>query len=406
MKNLFSILLSIFIFTEILPAQEAAQWRGKDRDGIYNETGLLKSWPAEGPKLLWYTESIGDGHASAAVVAHDRIYTAGTIDGKGIIFAFSLDGKLIWSTPYGDEWIESYPGSRSTPLIDEGKVYLMSAFGKIVCLSADKGNMIWSVDVMKDYDGRNITWGVTENLLIDGDKLFCTAGGIKDNVIALNKNTGKLIWSNPGNGEISAYCSPTLIRVGSRRIVVTMTQKSILGLDAETGKMLWSHGQANKYSVHANTPLYNNGYLYCVSGYGYGGVMLKVSADGLNVEQVWKNSKLDSRMGGMVLLNGRVYGLGDQVKGLYCLDWKTGNEIAYDKFNGKFGSIIAADGMIYTYDESGEVALVEPTATGFKKVSGFKVPYGAAQHWAHPVIENGRLYIRHGNALMVYDIRK
>ena len=127
----------------------------------------------------------------------------------------------------------------------------MSAFGKVVCLDAEKGNLVWSVDIMKDYDGRNIVWGVTENLLIDGNKLFCTVGGIKNNVIALNKNTGKLIWSSPGNGEVSAYCSPLLITLPTRKIVVTLTEKSILGLDAETGKKLWSHEQVNQYAVHA-----------------------------------------------------------------------------------------------------------------------------------------------------------
>jgi len=406
MKSLFALAFCLTISTNLITAQEASQWRGKDRDGIYDEKGLLRSWPADGPKLLWHYDNLGDGHASASVVAHEKIYTAGTIDGKGIVFAFSLDGKLIWSTPYGDEWIESYPGSRSTPVINEGKVYLMSAFGKIVCLSADNGNLIWTVDIISDYNARNIVWGVTENLLIDGEKLFCTAGGEKNNVIALNKNTGKLIWSCPGNGEISAYCSPMLITMPARKIVVTMTEKSILGIDAATGKKLWSYEQVNMYSVHANTPLYKNGYLYCVSGYGYGGVMLKLSADGSSVEKAWKNAALDSRMGGVVLLNGKIYGLGDKIKGLHCLDWKTGEELAFEKMNGRFGSIISADGLLYTYDESGEVALIEPTLTGFKKLSGFKVPYGAAQHWAHPVIENGRLYIRHGTSLMVYDIRK
>ena len=406
MKHLFCIILSSLLFSTILFSQEAAQWRGKDRDGIYMETGLLRSWPADGPKLLWHYDEIGDGHASAAVVSHDRIFTAGTVNGKGNVYAISLDGKLIWSTPYGDEWVESYPGSRSTPVVNNGKVYVMSAFGKIFCLSADKGNLVWSVDIKKDYGARNIVWGVTENLLIDGDKLFCTAGGEKNNVIALNKNTGKLIWSNPGNGEISAYCSPALITLPSRKIVVTMTEKSILGLDAETGTKLWSYEQINMYAVHANTPIYNNGYLYCVSGYGYGGVMLKLSADGSSVEKAWKNATLDTRIGGAVLLDGKIYGLGDKIKGLHCIDWKTGNEVAYDKFNGKPGVIIASEGMLYTYDESGEVALVEPTLTGFKKISSFKVPYGSAQHWAHQVIENGRLYIRHGNSLMVYDIRK
>ncbi|MEI8045867.1 MAG: PQQ-binding-like beta-propeller repeat protein [Bacteroidota bacterium] len=405
MKHLVSIISCIILFSNLLTAQDAAQWRGKDRDGVYHETGLLKSWPAEGPKLLWHYDNIGDGFATASVVSHDRIFTAGVIYGKGTIFALSLDGKLLWSTPYGDEWVESYPGSRSTPLYNDGKVYLMSAHGKIVCLSADNGNLLWSVDIMKDYDGRNIVWGVTENLLIDGDKLFCTVGGVKDNVIALNKNSGKLIWSNPGNGEISAYCSPAIITLPTRKVVVTMTEKSILGLDAETGKKLWSYEQINMYAVHANTPIYSNGYLYCVSGYGYGGAMLKLSADGTSVEKVWKNPALDNRIGGVVLLNGRIYGLGDKIKGIHVLDWKTGEEVYFDKFNGKPGTIISAEGMIYTYDEGGEVALLEPTLDGVKKISSFKVPYGAAQHWAHPVIDKGRLYIRHGNSLMVYDIR-
>jgi len=406
MKYLLIIGFTTLLFSNILVAQDASQWRGKDRDGIYAGTGLLTSWPAGGPALLWHFDELGDGHASAAVVSHDKIYTAGTTDSIGYIFAFSLDGKLSWKTPYGNEWTENYPGTRSTPVINEGKVYLMSAFGKIVCLSAEKGELLWTVETFKDYDGRNIVWGVTENLLIEGDILFCTVGGVKNNVIALNKNTGKLVWSNPGNGEISAYCSPALITLPARKVLVTMTEKSILGLDAATGKNMWSYEQINMYAVHANTPLFSNGYLYCVSGYGYGGVMLKLSADGSSVEKVWKNAALDTRLGGVVLLNGRVYGLGDKIKGLHCLDWNSGEEVAFDKLNGKPGVIISAEGMLYTYDESGEVALVEPTAAGFKKISSFKVPFGSAQHWAHPVIDNGRLYIRHGNSLMVYDIRK
>jgi len=405
MNYCFSVIVSFLLFSTVLSAQDASQWRGKNRDGIYDEKGLLRSWPASGPKLLWHYDNLGNGHGSACVVAHDRIYIAGAVNGKGTIFAFTLDGKIAWKTSYGDEFNESYPGTRTTPLYNDGKVYLMSALGKIVCLSADNGKLVWSVDIMKDFAGRNIVWGITENLLIDGDKLFCTVGGIKNNVIALNKNTGKLIWSSPGNGEPSAYCSPLLISLTTRKIVVTITERSILGLDAETGMKLWSHGHVNQYAVHANTPVFKNGYLYCVSGYGCGGVMLKLTPDGTKVEEVWKNTDLDSRMGGVVLLNGKIYGLGDKTKGLHCIDWKTGKELAFDKMNGRFGSIIAAEGLLYTYDESGEVALVEPTLTGFKKVSGFKVPFGTDQHWAHPVIENGRLYIRHGNSLMVYDIR-
>lgn len=412
MKLFFVILVCLTFFSTISDAQEATQWRGENRDGNYNETGLLKTWPADGPELLWHNESLGDGYASVAV-DDKRVYTAGSIAGEGTVFAFSHDGQILWSTPYGDEFTESFPGARCTPMLNEGKVYLMSGFGKIVCLDADKGTLLWSVEVLKDsldnsrkYDGENLKWGITENLLIDGDKLFCTAGGRENNVIALNKNSGKLIWSSKGNSEISAYCSPMIITVAGRKILVTMTQKSILGLDAETGIKLWSYEQVNQWSVHANTPLYSDGYLYCVSGYGCGGVMLKVSADGSSVEKVWKNEVLDSRMGGVVLFDGKIYGTGDKIKGLHCLDWKTGKELAYDKMNNKFGAIISADRMLYVYDETGAVSLIEPTSEGFTKVSGFKVPFGTAQHWAHPVIANGRLYIRHGNSMMVYNVRK
>lgn len=158
MRYRYASIVSFLLLATVLYAQEASQWRGQYRNGLYKEAGLLQSWPADGPKLLWHYDNLGEGHASAAVVAHEKIYTAGAVDGKGKIFAFSLDGKLIWSTPYGDEWLESYPGSRSTPLINDGKVYLMSALGKIVCLSAEKGNLLWSVDIMKEY-GPEILYG-------------------------------------------------------------------------------------------------------------------------------------------------------------------------------------------------------------------------------------------------------
>jgi outer membrane protein assembly factor BamB len=405
MKITLSLILGLSLLSISVISQPSSQWRGKDRNGTYPDTDLKKFWPGAGPELLWHFDELGSGHASAVVATDGTIFTSGMQDSTGHIYAFSPDGKLLWDTPYGTEWTVNFPGTRSTPLIDEGKVYMVSSFGRIVCLSAEKGNILWTADVLKDYDGRNIVWGITENLLADGDKLFCTVGGVKDNVIALDKNTGKLIWTSAGNEEESAYGSPLLITLPERKILVTMTAKSILGLDAATGSKLWSHEQVNQWSVHANTPLYSNGYLYCVSGYGCGGVMLKLSPDGTSVEEVWRNKDLDSRMGGVVLLDGKIYGLGDKTKGLYAIDWASGKQLGYDKMNNKFGSIITADGLLYTYDESGEVMLIEPTLTGFKKTGGFKVPFGSAQHWAHPVIAGGRLYIRHGGSLMVYSLR-
>jgi len=399
---LFS-LLAVLTGT-LLHSQDIAQWRGLNRDGIYPETGLLKSWPESGPTLLWHYDELGEGHSSAAVYG-DQVYTNGILNGIGYLFSFSQDGKLLWKIPYGEEWTESWPGVRSTPMVYDGKIYLLSGFGKLVCRKAEKGDLVWTVDVLKDFHGRNIRWGLTENLLIDGNKLFCTVGGEDTNIVALDRNTGKLIWKSTGKGETSAYCSPMVVNLPGRKILVTQTANSIIGIDAENGKFLWSVDQPNTWSVHANTPVYQDGFLYCVSGYGRGGVMLKIAVDGSRVQEIWRNTYIDTRMGGFIVVNGLIYGSDDSGKAWFCLDWKTGKEIYSEKLTGK-GNIIFSDGMLYCYGENGEVVLAQPLPSGFKKVSSFKVPYGSAQHWSHLVIKNGRLYVRHGNSLMVYHIKK
>ncbi len=402
MKNLFLVPF-IALFCCFIPFQEISQWRGANRDGIYNETGLLKQWPENGPKLLWHFDELGDGHSSATVTSK-AIFTAGTINGMGVIFSFDLNGKLLWKKEYGKEWTDSWPGVRSTPLYVNENIYLMSGYGVVVCLNAEDGNIIWSVDLMKDYDGKNIVWGVTENLLVDGNTLYCTPGGTDANVIALDRNSGNLMWKSQGKGEPSAYCSPMLIKLPNNRILVTMTANSIIGIDASNGNLLWSNEQTNQYSVHANTPLYSDGYIYCVSGYGKGSVLLKLADDGSSVTEVWRNQALDNRMGGVVFLNGKLYGAGDKSKKWFVLDWKTGKELSSSELLSKTGNTISADGMLYCYSENGEVALVEPKADGFNLISKFNVPFGANQHWAHLVINDKKLYVRHGTSLMVYSI--
>ena len=401
-RHLISTLLILATFA--LQAQETAQWRGPARDGIYPGTGLMHVWPAEGPPLLWHYDELGPGHASAAV-AGNRIYTAGVIENIGYIFCFDPQGKLLWKIPYGEEWMESWPGVRSTPLITGGKLYMFSGMGKLFCRNASDGSFVWSVDVIKEYGGVNLRWGYTENLAFDGNKIFCTVGGPVHNVIALDRLTGKLIWSCKGRGETSAYCSPAVVKLPSRTVLVTQTTDHILGIDAANGTLLWSHPQPNRYSVHANTAIYHDGMLFTSSGYGQGGVMLRLSADGSGISEVWRNTSMDNRMGGYVLMNGRLYGSDDSNKSWFCLDWKTGKELGAVAVTGR-GTVIGADGMLYCYSDKGEMALVLPNANGMTKVSGFKVPFGTDQHWAHPVIHDGRLYIRHGTSLMVYKITK
>lgn len=401
MKNSILSITLLFIFSTGF-TQNIAQWRGENRDGIYNETDLLKSWPEDGPELLWHYDELGTGHASATVT-NDRVYTAGALDSIGYIFCFDMDGKLLWKKAYGKEWNDSYEGARSTPLFYKNKLYQMSSFGVLYCLNAENGELIWNVDLFNDYDGVNIKWGVTENLAVDGDKLFCTPGGKDANVLALNVDDGSLIWKCAGNGEPSAYCSPLVVVHNGRKILVTQTNDHILGIDIEKGDLLWKYEQTNKYSVHANTPLYYDGMVLASSGYGKGSVMLKLSEDGSGVSKVWFLEELDNRMYGLVVIDGVIYSSTDKNRRFMAVDWKTGKTIFSENIIKK-GNIIYADGLIYLYSQNGEVALINPNDGKPEIISTFKVPYGDKQHWAHIVIKNKKLYVRHGNSIMVYNI--
>ncbi len=404
MKRKAILLIAVLLLSTVfLKAQSTAKWRGPGSNGVYNETGLLKKWPSGGPEIIWHYDNLGHGHSSPAI-ANGLIYISTMIDKTGYIYALTMDGKLKWKAPYGPEFHESYPGARSTPVIDGDLLFIYSGFGALTCMSSTDGKIKWKKDGLKDFDGVNIRWGVTETVVTNGGLVYFTPGGKKNNVVALNKNTGDVIWSTPAKGEISAYCTPLLVDLKSRKLLVTMTANHIIGIDASTGKMLWSYPQTNRYQVHANTPIYADGGLFCFSGYGQGGVKLELNPDGSSVKKAWFNQKLDSRIGGMVLINGFLYGSGDNNREWRCVDWKTGAEKYADKTIGK-GVVISADGMLYCYSERGELALAEANPSGFKVTGLTKVELGSDQHWSHPVIDNGRLYLRHGNTLIVYKIK-
>jgi outer membrane protein assembly factor BamB len=399
-RAILSILLSLVCGSII--AQDVAQWRGPNRDGIYTETGLLKKWPDGGPKLLWHFDELGDGHTSAAVTG-SGIYTSGMIDGTGYVFALDLSGKLLWKKEYGKEWAENWNGTRSTPLVIDDKLYVLSSYWKLVCMNTSNGQVIWSADLEKEYGAKNNEWGISENLLFDGNVLYCTPGGSRASMVALDRNTGKLIWKSKGNGNKSAYCSPIMIKVKNKKIIVTMMEKQVCGFDAATGVQLWQYEHINATGVHPNVPVYINGYLYCTSGYGKGGEMLKLSDDGSSVTEVWKTKDADSRTGGVIAMNGKIFASGDKNKKMFCLDWQTGKEL-YSSKEMAPATLIADDGLLYIYCESGKVYLAEPKEDGFNIISSFSVTLGANPHWAHLVIKNKKLYLRHGTSLMVYDI--
>ena len=399
-KLFFTTLISVICIGT--SAQDVAQWRGPDRNGIYNETGLLKKWPVTGPKLVWHFEGLGDGFTSAAVTGQG-VFITGMIDGTGYLFAFNTTGKLLWKKEYGKEWAVNWNGVRSTPLVVDDKIYVLSSYWKLTCMSTANGQTIWSIDLEKEYGARNNEWGISENLLFDGNVLYCTPGGPNASLVALDRNTGKMIWKSKGNGQNSAYCSPILIKLPARKIVVTMMERAICGFDVTTGQLLWAFEHINDTGVHPNIPVYINGNIYCTSGYGKGGVMLKLAADGSSVKEVWRNKELDSRTGGVVVLNGRIYGSGDRNRKSFCLDWETGKQIFSAKEMAPC-TLIADDGLLYIYSESGKVFLVEPGPEGFNIISSFSVPFGAGPNWAHLVIKDKKLYVRHGTSLMVYEL--
>ncbi len=383
-------------------SQEPTAWRGPDRNGIYPETGLLKEWPAGGPEILWTYEELGKGHSSA-IVDNDYIYTTGMIGGQGYLFKFALNGKVIYRRPYGPEFSSSYDGTRGTPTIAGDKVYLVSGRGKLYCMDATTGSLLWSKDLVRDFGGQVIQWGINETPVVDGDVVYATPGGRRHSLVALDRHTGEMIWSSPGKGELSAYCTPLLFTHNGRKILATHFESQLVGFDANTGKMLWSQYQPNQWAVHPNTPVYHDGMLFYLSGYGQGGGMLKISDDGNSVNRVWTHKKMDSRIGGAVQVGDYVYGSGDS-RYWSCLEWKTGREMYASRDLGN-GVVIYADGMLYCYSQRGELALVEASPAGFKVVSKTSVRLGSEQHWAHPVIYGGVLYVRHGKALIAYKVK-
>ncbi|MFV0346410.1 MAG: PQQ-binding-like beta-propeller repeat protein [Bacteroidales bacterium] len=401
MKNLMVFCLVFMSLS--LYAQDNIQWRGTDRTGIYKETGLLKSWAADGPELLWHFDKLGEGHSSVAI-ANDKIYITGLVDEKGQLFVFDLNGKLLQQKSYGKEWSDSYNGARGTVTINDSKIYVYSGEGNLVCLEQESLNVLWQKSIINDFDGKNIRWGVNESPLIVDDMVIITPGGEKNNVVALNKNTGELIWSCEGDGNTAAYCSPLYIKDLETPQIVTITAGSALGIDAKTGKELWSLPFVNQYNIHPNTPIFNDNKLLLVSGYGKGAIMLKFTNGGRAVETVWEHKALDSQLGSVVKIGNYIYGSGHKNRYWFCLDWTTGEE-KYKDNSISAGDVIAADGMLYCYSQKGEMALVKPTPEKFDIVSQFPITMGTEQHWAHPVIYHGVMYVRHGDTLMAYKIK-
>jgi len=404
--NLFSLLL--FIGCKGTPVQEQeynVEWR-YDRTGIYSkETGLLKSWPEGGPELLWHYDGLGEGHSSVAITA-EKIYATGLTDSTGYLYVFNHNGELLNKVMYGGEWTVDYPGSRATPTVNAGKIYVMSGTGNLVCLDESNLNIIWEKHILEHFESTKVKWGISESPLIIGEMVIATPGGEEHNVVALDKNTGELIWSSGGVGDLSSFCSPLYIADQETPLIVNHTAEHILGLEAATGNVLWSFEYKNKNSIQANTPIYANSMILCTS-LEMGSTLFRLSEGGRKAEIVWSVPELDNMMGALVKVDDYIYGSSSGSRknnSWYCVDWETG-EIKYKEQDIAVGVTIFADGMLYCYTDKGDMMLVNPTPEKFDLVSQFPITLGTDQHWAHPAIYQGVLYVRHGNTLMAYKVK-
>ncbi len=388
------------------------EWRGTDRAGIYNETGLMKTWPESGPKELWSIDNIGNGYVSP-VFTDKEFYITGETDTISILYCYNLKGQKQWQLSLGKEWIKTNRGSRSTPTIVDNLLYIGTGLGNLYCVDLRSHKIIWSKDFLKDFNGIMPLHGHSEAPAISDNKVFWTPGGKDFNVVALDRFTGKLIWSNKGFGERSGYNSPLIIERGGKKILVTFSAYHMMGLDAETGRLLWSDEQTSYPpadrkpgygDTHANTILYENGIIYYAEGDGNCGLKFKLSEDGTTISKVWQNKGFDSYMGGIVKIGNYIYGCGTVKPDLRAIDAETG--VLTDSLRIGSGAIIAADGMLYYYNQKGDEMLLSCDKGKISKVSSFRITKGTEAHFAHPVINKGILYQRHGKVLMAFDIRK
>ncbi|MFP4057695.1 MAG: PQQ-binding-like beta-propeller repeat protein [Candidatus Brocadiia bacterium] len=391
-------------------ASAAAQWpqfHGPGRTNRSPETGLLDRWPEGGPPRVWTARGIGFGFSTVSI-ADGRITTTGNIRDHTVITAMDMDGKHLWQANNGPAYKRSHPGTRSTPTIDEGRLYHENADGDVVCLDAATGERRWGRNILEKFGGRNITWALAESLLVDGDRVVCTPGGEEISLAALDKATGETVWTCRGANDKPGYCSPIVFEHRGLRQIVTLMAKSVVGVHAQTGKLLWQVPHETPFDENITTPIFHDGHVF-VSTRTTGSKLLRLEVEGQScqAEVAWSTEAMDSQHEGVLLLDGYLYAtcLTARPGPWVCLEWASGKRAWGERGIGR-ASITWAEGMIYAVNFKGVAALVRPSPRGFQAVSQFRIPEGGrGPVWAHPVVCGGRLYIRHADYLFCYDVR-
>lgn len=420
--------LSVFVLgmlfsTATIQAEDVTRFRGPNSQGTYSESGLMKVWPEKGLTPLWTNSDLGAGWSSVIKVK-DRLYLNcedSSDNKKESIVCLDLSGAKIWQTQTGDTWAKSYPAARSTPTYVAGvknakdarqtqdMLVVQTGCGEVCSLNAKDGQLIWKKEIANTYGGKPGSWGYAESLVVKDGIVFATVSGDKASVVALRVSDGNVVWEAPSNADKCGYVTPILY--GDQLIQLTATY--IFCLDTKDGKMLWKHNYSEDSSgkwkgINCITPLLKNNMLFVTAGYNQGGAMYEILPQNKGLKLLWTTADLDPHHGGVVELDGRIYGsnwINNGNGNWLSVDWNTGKTLYETKWDelGK-GATIAADGMLYIYEEKrGTLGLVKP-GDHFEVVSQFQINFGSKEHWSHPVISNGILYIRHGNALAAYDL--
>ncbi len=385
------------------------QWRGPDRTDVSRETGLLKSWPEGGPKRVWLFENAGLGYAGYAIVG-GRLFTMGIRESSEHLIAVDAGtGKELWSAKIGEvlknEWGD---GPRGTPAVDGDRIYSMSGRGNVVCANAADGKVVWQ-RTMKEFGGRTPGWGYTESVLVDGNRVICTPGGEKGTIVALDKKTGEPLWQSKDFTDPAHYSSVIAADHGGKRQYIQLTEKHVAGVSAEDGKLLWSSDWPGRTAV-IPTPIFTDGHVYVTAGYDVGCKLIKLGPNN-EASEVYFNKEMINHHGGVVLVDGHLYGYSERL-GWLCQNFKTGEKVWAEKAALGKGAVTCADGMLYCLAEKdGTVVLAEASPKGWKEHGRFKLEAQTAQRsprgriWTHPVVTGGRLYLRDQELLSCYDVK-
>ncbi|MCX5647823.1 MAG: PQQ-binding-like beta-propeller repeat protein [Planctomycetota bacterium] len=390
------------------PEQGWPQWHGRWRDGISRETGLLQQWPEGGPKALWTAEGLGRGW-SGPIITGGNIYIAGDFDQECYVLCLDSRGNERWRTPNGKAWTRNHPGSRASCCYADGRVYHMNGHGRLACLDAETGKELWAENVLEQFGGRPITWGLAEGVLVHEGKVFATPGGQQAFMVALDAKTGRTAWTSPPLDDPAVqrtgYASPILVGFGGRKLLVNLALRAIVCIDADTGKRYDTFPKRTEFDASCATPVFHRGGIFYTLPTKSGAVFLDLVAgdDGVRFRKKWEG-RMDNCNGGAVAVDGYIYGSGWEEAGWVCYDVATGAQ-TYQSRDLARGAPTYADGRLYCLGEDGTMALVRSGPQAFEVVSRFQlVEEKCNDAWAHPVILDGRLYLRYHDRLTCYDI--